>query len=49
MLNKIWIVCLISLISLLGTSVYASDIEDGFLQYSWGGEIIEVFWIVNVG
>ena len=36
MLNKIWIVCLVSLISLLGTSVYASDIEDGFLQYSWG-------------
>ena len=36
MLNKIWIVCLISLISLLGTSVYASDIEAGFLQYRWG-------------
>jgi len=36
MLKKIKIVWIISLTFLLGTSAYASDIENGFLQYSWG-------------
>lgn len=36
MMNKFFIVFMMSLMFLLGPSAYASEIEDGFLHYTWG-------------